>query len=99
MKTIQNSTSRISQYFKGRVLLFISQTKNLHTELCNTKGPLFVSTISEKCYIFVQLASKKQNYTVYFAMPQSEYWLDPSVILSSVIPAHLSGSLPIYIWA
>lgn len=67
--------------------------------MCNTKGPLFVSSISEKCYIFVQLASKKQNYTVYFAMPQSEYWLDPSVILSSVIPAHLSGSLPIYIWA
>lgn len=49
-------------------------------------------------YIFVQLA-KKQNYTVYFAIPQSEYWLDPSVILSSVISAHLSGSLPIYIWA
>lgn len=43
------------------------------------------------------LASKKLNYTVYFAMPQSEYWLDPSVILSSVIPAHFSGSLPIYI--
>lgn len=50
-------------------------------------------------FIFVQLPSKGQNYTVYFAMPQSEYWLDPSVILSSVIPAHLSGSLQIYIWA
>lgn len=60
---------------------------------------LFVTITEQGDGVFVQLAPKTQNCTVYFAMPQSEYWLDPSVILSSVIPAHLSGSLPIYIWA